>query len=126
MMRCKSRSGFALLSMLMALAIIAILMGMQFGPLGGPPTPGGGKPWNIQQIDRTRTLVTSMNTGAVQANYVMWQMDHPGRKTARDLQAFAQQQSAGGMGGKFFVWNDTVYNTIALDTPRNAELLGID
>jgi len=116
MIRRRGRRGFALLSMLMALAIIGVLT-TNYMSADVP----GGKPWAIVQQDRARAAVTAINTRTIQTQYFMaTEGRRPPIDQLRTLLA-GYSQSAGG-GGRFFVDNtETLQNTTLLQTKQFRE-----
>ncbi|MBI1292988.1 hypothetical protein GC173_17390 [bacterium] len=111
MIRRHSRRGFAFLSVLMALAIVAVLT-TNYMSADVP----GGKPWAIVQQDRARAAVTAINTRTMQTQYFMATEGRrpPIDQLRRLMDGYSQ--SAGG-GGRFFLdQNENVQNTTLLQT----------
>jgi hypothetical protein len=111
MIQRRSRRGFALLSVIMALAIIGVLT-TNYMSADVP----GGKPWAIVQQDRARAAVTAINTRTMQTQYFM---ATEGRRPPIDqlrVLLDGYSQSAGG-GGRFFLdQNENLQNTSLLQT----------
>ena len=103
-----SRGGFALLSVLMALAIVGILT----GNFMGTDTPTG-QPYAVYQQQRARAAVTMANTRTAQTQFFM---ATEGRRlqTEQLRQVLDGISTSMGQGGRFFT--DPNQSTIFLTT----------
>jgi hypothetical protein len=112
----RNRRGFALLSMLLAVAIIGILTTNYFSA----DVPGG-KPWAIVQQDRARSAVTAVNTRTANVEYMMaTEGRRPDPQALRAMMDTMSQRMGGG--GRFFVdHREQVNITTMMQTPRFRE-----
>lgn len=108
----KRQRGFSILCLLMSLVILGVLTEQYMGV-----TTPGGKPWAMVQQDRTREIVTMVNTRTAQTEYFM--RTEGRRPDPPTLRRHMQDLSTRmGGGGRFFVdHRENLQNTLTLETP---------
>lgn len=102
--------GFAFLSVLMALIIVAVLMGNYFSV--DAPT---GKMWVVSQTDRARDVVATVNFRTAETQYFM--MTEGRQLPLPELRVTLDRIANLGSGGRFFVEGQQLRNTRTLQTP---------
>ncbi len=124
--RPKSQRGIALLSMILALAIVGILTGLYMGPAGTPAAPGA-KPWPQVQTDRARSSVCVANRNTAKTQLIMDQIDnYHASKTPQGMIATAKKLPSCPGEGKFYIaGNEEILCTQHIETPKFHEMLNL-
>lgn len=114
--RSRASRGFAILCVLMAVAIVGILSG-EYMSADVP----GGKPWAVQQQDRARSAVAAINLRTAQTNYFM---KTEGRRPPIDeLRRMMDEMSRShNSAARYFVdHREQLRSTISIQTPKFSE-----
>lgn len=120
----RRQQGVAVLSVVLALAIIGILSHMYLAPApGGGP---GAKPFVFTIPDRARSAVCDQNRRTAQTNLMMDQIDAgTTRLSAEQLQDSARSFPRCPGDGRYYFANEEINCTQHTITPKYRERLGI-
>jgi len=114
----------ALLSVIMALAIVGILSGMFLG--AGPGAAPGAKPWPQQITDDTRTDVCAANRRTAYNDLAIAQIDHGVNIPSDVMQNVARNLPVCPGEGKLFIHDHNIYCALHTPTPTFRSELGLE